>query len=113
MLELRRFSGVLLLIGLLASVPGVARAQEGEGAGAQAEGASARDLFLRGQAAYRQGDYATAAELWSQAYAMDPRPQLQYNLAQAYGRLGRMEEERAALERFIAETSPDDPLLAP
>ncbi len=115
MLELRRLSGALLLIGLLGSLPGLARAQGGEGgaAAAPADGESARDLFRRGQAAYGQGDYGAAVELWSRAYVIDPRPQLQYNLAQAYGRLGRMEDERAALQRFIAETSPDDTLLAP
>jgi hypothetical protein len=110
MLE-RRGVASLVLICALASGLGATPAQAQEGT-TTATPESARDLFARGQSAYRQGDYAAAADLWSRAYALDPRPQLQYNLAQAYGRLGRMEDERAALSRFIAETTPDDPLLA-
>jgi tetratricopeptide (TPR) repeat protein len=62
---------------------------------------TARDLFARGQAAYQLGDYASACELWERAYALEPRPALQYNLAQSYGRLGRLEQELAALRRYI------------
>ena len=101
----------LTVVWFLASGLGVAAAQAPD-AVTTAPPESARELFSRGQAAYQQGDYGAAASLWARAYALDPRPQLQYNLAQAYGRLGRTEDEQAALERFIAETSPDDPLLA-
>jgi hypothetical protein len=107
----RKGVATLALICALAPGVGIARAQApAEPAAAPTQ--SARELFARGQSAYQQGDYAAAARLWSEAYAIDPRPQLQYNLAQAYGRLGDVENEQAALSRFIAETSPDDPLLA-
>ena len=62
----------------------------------------ARALFQQGQAAYQAGEYESAIEAWERAYAMDPRPALQYNLAQAYGRLARVEEEAAALRLYIA-----------
>lgn len=70
-----------------------------------ASGASAQDaraLFQQGQAAYQAGEYESAIEAWERAYAMDPRPALQYNLAQAYGRLARVEEESASLRLYIA-----------
>ncbi len=66
---------------------------------------SARDYFLDGQAAYQLGNYEAAIEAWRHAYEMDPRPALQFNLAQAYGRLGRFEEERDALRAYVDATS--------
>ena len=64
-----------------------------------------------GQAAYTQGDYETAIGLWQRAYALDARPALQYNLAQAYGRLGQLERESEALERFIDTAPPESATL--
>jgi len=71
----------------------------------------ARQLFLQGQDAYQRGDYAGAISLWEQALAIDPRPQLHYNLAQAYGRLGRIEEEMAALRHYLDGAPPEDPTV--
>jgi hypothetical protein len=73
---------------------------------------SARDLFARGQAAYQQGDYESAVGFWTRAYALEARPQLQFNLSQAYSRLGRVEEERAALLLFVERSRGDEPSLA-
>jgi tetratricopeptide (TPR) repeat protein len=39
---------------------------------------------------------------------MDSRPALQYNLAQAYERLGRYDEAVRAYEVYIAAAAPDD-----
>ena len=72
----------------------------------------ARELFMRGQTAYQQGDYETAIQLWEQAYGIDPRPGLQFNLSQAHGRLGRAAQEIAALEKFLETAEPDSPYLA-
>lgn len=72
---------------------------------ASAQTRSARDFFLDGQAAYQQGNYEAAIESWRQAYELDPRPALQFNLAQAYGRLGRFEEERDALRSYVDATA--------
>lgn len=68
-----------------------------------------RTQFMRGQTAYQQGDYDTAIREWTAAYAQDPRPLLQYNLSQAYERLGRATEAAAALERYVATAEPADP----
>lgn len=68
-----------------------------------------RTQFARGQTAYQQGDYDGAIREWTAAYAQDPRPLLQYNLSQAYERLGRATEAAAALERYVATAEPADP----
>ncbi|MFO0692450.1 MAG: tetratricopeptide repeat protein [Polyangiales bacterium] len=72
----------------------------------------ARALFQQGQAAYASGNYEAAIESWNQAFALDPRPQLQYNLAQAYGRLGQLEQELTALQAFVAGGLGDPNTLA-
>lgn len=79
---------------------------------AEPEGESARALFQRGEAAYAQGGYEEAATLWERAYALDSRVGLQFNLSQAYERLGRLEDAAAALQRYVEGTSPDDARLA-
>ncbi len=68
----------------------------------------ARTLFQRGQVAYSQGDYDAAISTWTQAYALDPRPLLQWNLAQAYERLGRLDEAATALNLFLEHADPAD-----
>jgi hypothetical protein len=78
----------------------------------QAEGEDARALFMRGEAAYAQGGYEEAATLWERAYALDARAGLQFNLSQAYERLGRLEEAATALQRYVDGTTPDDARLA-
>ena len=106
-------SSFLLVVSL--SVSGAARAQESPATGAEAApppADDARALFLRGQTAYSQGDYEAAASLWERAYALDARVGLQFNLSQAYERLGRLLEATSALELYVNGTSPDDERLA-
>jgi hypothetical protein len=71
----------------------------------------ARALFQRGQSAYSQGDYESAASLWEQAYGLDPRVGLQFNLSQCYERLGRLEEAARALQTYVDGTDPEDERL--
>lgn len=68
----------------------------------------ARTLFQRGQAAYSQGDYESAIAQWTRAFELDPRPLLQFNLSQAYERLGQLEGAIAALERYLEVADPSD-----
>lgn len=67
----------------------------------------ARAHFLRGQAAYDTGDYATAVREWQTAYSLDARPLLQYNLAQAFERLGQLQEAVQAYEAYINAADDD------
>lgn len=85
---------------------GRAHAQEAQPEDAQPE--DARTLFQRGQTAYSQGDYDAAIEQWSRAWELDPRPLLQFNLSQAYERLGRLPEAIAALETYLEHADPSD-----
>lgn len=74
-------------------------------AGAQ----EARELFRQGEAAYQTGDYETAVSSWERAYELDARPALQYNLAQAYERLGRLDMAVTAYRVYVDNTPGDDP----
>jgi hypothetical protein len=78
-------------------------------AAAQEADTDPRVLFQEGQAAYNGGDYDKALEKWQKAYELSGRSALLYNIAQAYSRLGRVTEEKAALEGFIAaDTGPEE-----
>ena len=68
----------------------------------------AHTMFQRGQVAYTQGAYEDAIAQWEGAYALDPRPLLQWNLSQAYERLGRLDEAAHALELYLAGADPTD-----
>ena len=84
----------------------VAAAEATDGAAAEPD---ARELFLRGQAAYERGDYEDSVEAWEAGYALDPRPLLQYNLGQAYERLGELPKAVSAFETYLENASPSDP----
>lgn len=76
-----------------------------------AESNAARERFQAGQTAYNSGNYEEAVRLWEEAYRLDARPQLQYNLAQAYSRLGRLSDELAALQLFVESGAGNDATL--
>src|SRR5688572_3378664 len=82
---------------LIALAPAAALAQD-----------DARAHFQRGQSAYETGDYETAVNEWRRAYELDARPALQYNLAQAYERLGRYDEAVRSYEIYISAAPADD-----
>jgi len=119
----RRQWGVWVAICAVSAWLGLAGAASAQATGGAAPGAEAavaveapppddaRALFLRGQTAYSQGDYEDAATLWEQAYALEARVGLQYNLSQVYERLGRLEEAAGTLERYVAGTAPEDERL--
>lgn len=71
--------------------------------------ASAKEAFRRGEAAYSAGNYEVAVREWTAAYAADPRPRIQFNLSQAYERMGQLENAIEALKRFIESGDPEDP----
>ncbi len=95
----RRITSILFVF-VVVAMPAWASAQE-----------DARAHFQRGQAAYETGDYETAAREWQRAYEMDPRPALQYNLAQAYERLGRLDDAVRSYHTYIDNTTADDPRM--
>ncbi|MET0286890.1 MAG: tetratricopeptide repeat protein [Polyangiales bacterium] len=76
---------------------------------AAAKAATAKEAFKRGEAAYSAGNYDAAVREWNNAYSADPRPRIQFNLSQAYERMGRLEDAIASLKRFLDSGDPEDP----
>jgi tetratricopeptide (TPR) repeat protein len=64
--------------------------------------AKARIHLRAGIADYDEGRYAEAANEMEQAYAMRPLADLQYNLAQCYERLNRLEDAAKAYETYLS-----------
>jgi hypothetical protein len=97
----------LLLLHPLALAPAGAQQEAPQAQPAPAD--PAREHFRRGEAAYQKGSYALAITEWEAAYAADPRPRIQYNIYQAYERLGQLQEASAALQKYLSTADPDDP----
>lgn len=76
--------------------------------------AQARLLFENGERLYDEGRYEQAIVAFREAYDLSRRPALLYNMANAYERLGRLEEAVDALNAFRIHASPDqqDVLMA-
>ena len=85
---------------------------------AEGPAASAKDLYLQGQKYYDLGEFERAIELFKRSYEVEARPQLLFNIAQAYRFAGNPERahffynaflrnlpkapNRAEVEKFIA-----------
>jgi len=94
----------VVLVGMLALLPAQTRAQDAQDATSQ----QARDLYRQGDRAYREGRYEEAVEAFQQAYELSGRPQLLYNMANAYERLNRLTDAVAALEQYAPEAPEGD-----
>lgn len=68
---------------------------------AAAASADARQHFMAGQSYYTQGNYQKAIEEFKEAYRLDPKPLLLFNLAQSYEKLGNLKEAITHLERYL------------
>jgi tetratricopeptide repeat protein len=66
----------------------------------------ARELFLRGDRLYAEGNYDEAIVALKEAYDLSHRPALLFNIANAYERLGRYEEALLYLNQY-APSAPD------
>lgn len=63
------------------------------------------NLSAEGAQAFRAGDYETAIARFEEAYALQPVPNLLYNIGRAYEQMEMWDEAIAHFERFI--TAPD------
>jgi tetratricopeptide (TPR) repeat protein len=71
--------------------------------------ADARQHFLAGQDYYTQGRYEKAIAEFEEAYRLDPRPLLLYNLAQAWEKIGNLEKAVDYLKKYVeADPGNDD-----
>ncbi len=64
----------------------------------------ARAHFQRGQRAYSEGRYADALLAFRAAFALQPLPALEFNIARCHEQLGQLAEAIAAYRRFIARS---------
>lgn len=92
--------GLLGLVGLLAS--------SAEVRAAPSEDAAFREQYLRATKLYAEKDYAAAVPALLAAYAINPAPQLLFNIGQAYRRLEKWGTARVYFEMYRA-LSPDLP----
>jgi tetratricopeptide (TPR) repeat protein len=64
------------------------------------EDTRARELFLEGEAHYAAGRYEQAAERYLEAYQLSQRPELLFNVGNAYERLGDYEKAAEYLRQY-------------
>jgi tetratricopeptide (TPR) repeat protein len=88
----------LLALGLLFAAP--AAAQDA------ATLARAQELFTQGVAAYQAGRFDEAARLLREADRLVPTPELAFNLARVYERMGEAPEAIRHFERYLREGRP-------
>jgi tetratricopeptide (TPR) repeat protein len=69
--------------------------------------ADARQHFLAGQDYYTQGRYEKAISEFEEAYRLDPRPLLLYNIAQAWEKLGDLVKSVDYLKKYL-EADPNN-----
>jgi hypothetical protein len=89
-----RLGGAVMLVALLHGVPAAAQDTPPDPA---TKGQHVEKLNDEGAAAYHARDYRRANEKFQQAYALDPDPNILYNIAKTYELLG---DDSAALEKF-------------
>ena len=86
-----------IILALLLLVGGAARARADQDAKTE----RARIHLKAAIAYYDEARYEDAAREMESAYALKPLPDLQYNLAQCYERLGRYTDAAAAYETYL------------
>ncbi len=101
------------MVGLfVVGAPALVCAQDGpadEGESSEgSEAQRARELFLRGDRLYAEGRYDEAVVAFQESFDMSGRPELLFNLANAYERLNRLEEALAALREYVPYAPPYD-----
>jgi len=69
--------------------------------------ADARQHFMAGQDYYSQGRYEKAISEFEEAYRLDPRPLLLYNIAQAWEKLGDLVKSVEFLQKYL-EADPNN-----
>ena len=93
-----RISRLVLLCGALCAVPTFALAQTGDMS--DEELTRAIELFDNGATLYEEGQYEEAILAWEESYRISGEPLLVFNIANAYERVGGLENLRIALGNF-------------
>ncbi len=88
-----------MVLALMLPVASVSHAEETE------TDNRAREVFLKGDRAYAEGDYESALESFEEAYALSERHALLYNMANAHERLGQYQKAVDKLQRYLPYAS--------
>ena len=80
-----------------------ADAAAAEGDVSEADEERARVLFQNGRRLYSEGSYAAAIEAWKACHALSARPELLYNISNAYERLGNAQLALEYLNSYRAQ----------
>ena len=88
--------------------PASAMAQQGSDS-QQAGDSSARfdALVVQAQAAYEAREYDRAVELFEQAYALEPQPNILYNIAHIHERAGQIDKAITRYDEFLTAPEAD------
>lgn len=79
-------------------------ASNAQPAAARSVSAEAKACFQKAQAAYAVGDLAAALKGFLCAFQAAPSPELHYNLARVYERMGEADESTRHYQAYLAET---------
>lgn len=99
-----RFQCLCCLLTAL-TLPIAASAYAGDADGTEDGDKRARDLYIKGDRAYAEGDYEGALASFEEAYALSGRHALLYNMANAHERLGEYEKALDKLRKFLPHAS--------
>lgn len=77
-------------------------------AGALAQGGGYEEARTQAVEAYKSGDYARAAELFRQAFEIEPKGNLLYNIAVCYDKAGNAVDAVTWYQKFV-DAVPDSP----
>jgi tetratricopeptide (TPR) repeat protein len=63
----------------------------------------AKEIYMRGERQYSEGNYEAAAQLFHEAWELSKRPVLLYNLSLTYENLGQYERAAEYLRQYLPE----------
>jgi hypothetical protein len=108
-MHLRLLAFAIALPSMLGALPAAAETAKKKAAPAQNETDSeARRLYKEGDKLYAEGDYEGAVRAFEKSYELSQQPALQYNLANAYERLGRYDDGVKALQAYEPHAAGDE-----
>lgn len=98
--------GAVLALAAASFVALPARSSE-PGEGVEASAPTAFDLSEEARTRYDQGDYERALTLFTRAYAREADPNLLFNIARCYEKLGELERALEKYEVFLSSPNSD------
>ncbi len=108
-MPIRQLGSAFALCALLSAPHAFAETAKKKPAPAQSESdAEARRLYKEGDKLYAEGDYEGAVRAFEKSYELSQQPALQYNLANAYERLGRYDDGVKALQAYEPHAPGDE-----